>query len=66
MFGVIAAQAIHILSMQIPLMQNILRIEPIHLNEWIYILLLAIPMLLVMEIFKFLRRKHEKRKPIRF
>lgn len=65
-FGVIAAQAIHILSMQIPLMQNILRIEPIHLNEWIYILLLAIPMLLVMEIFKFLHRKHEKRKPIRF
>ena len=55
-FGVIAAQGIHILSMQIPFMQNILRIEPISFNEWLYILALAIPILLVMEIFKYFRR----------
>lgn len=56
-FGVMAAQGIHILSMQIPFMQNILRIEPISFNEWLYVLTLAIPMILVMEVFKFFRRK---------
>lgn len=57
-FGVMAAQGIHILSMQIPFMQNILRIEPVTFNEWLYILALAIPMILVMEVFKFFRRKN--------
>jgi magnesium-transporting ATPase (P-type) len=56
-FGVMAAQGIHILSMQIPFMQDILRIEPISFNEWLYVLVLAIPMILVMEVFKFFRRK---------
>ncbi len=56
--GVIAAQGIHILSMQIPFMQDILRIEPISFNEWLYILILAIPMILVMEVFKYFRRKN--------
>jgi magnesium-transporting ATPase (P-type) len=55
--GVIAAQGIHILSMQIPFMQNILRVEPITLNEWVQVLILAIPMLLVMEVFKFINKK---------
>ena len=55
-FGILAAQGIHILSMQIPFMQNILRIEPISLTEWFYIMALAIPMILVMEIFKFFIR----------
>jgi magnesium-transporting ATPase (P-type) len=56
-FGVIAAQGIHILSMQIPFMQNILRIEPITVNEWFYILALALPILLAMEVFKLINRK---------
>ncbi|MBQ0740341.1 cation transporting ATPase C-terminal domain-containing protein, partial [Aquimarina celericrescens] len=34
-FGVLAAQGIHILSMQIPFMQDILGIEPISFNEWL-------------------------------
>ena len=51
-FGVIAAQGFHILSMQIPFMQNILRIELMTINEWLLILMLAIPMILVMEVFK--------------
>lgn len=55
-FGVMAAQGIHILSMQIPFMQNILRIEPINFLEWLYILALAIPIILVMEVFKYFRR----------
>lgn len=51
-FGVLAAQGIHILSMQIPIMQKILRIEPISITEWLYILLLAVPIIIVMEVFK--------------
>lgn len=55
-FGVVAAQGIHILSMQIPFMQNMLRTEPITFSEWMYILLLAIPILLAMELFKLIYR----------
>ena len=56
-FGVIAAQGIHILSMQIPFMQNILRIDPVTFSEWLYILALAVPVILVMEVFKYFRKK---------
>lgn len=55
--GVVAAQGIHILCMQIPFMQNILRIEPITFNEWLYILALAAPIILVMEVFKLLNKQ---------
>lgn len=56
-FGVLAAQGLHILSMQIPFMQNILRIEPVTFNEWLYLIALAVPMIIVMELFKLIRRK---------
>ncbi|MFO7938724.1 MAG: HAD-IC family P-type ATPase [Bacteroidales bacterium] len=55
-FGVIAAQGIHILSMQLPFMQNILRIEPVSFNEWLYILALAVPLVVVMELFKLIKK----------
>jgi len=56
-FGILAAQGIHILSMQLPFMQEILRVQPVAINEWAQILLLAIPMILVMEVFKLVKRK---------
>jgi calcium-translocating P-type ATPase len=59
-FGVLAAQGIHILSMQIPFMQNILRVEPVTFNEWLYILVLAVPILLVMELFKLLNKSKDQ------
>jgi len=55
-FGVIAAQGIHIASMQLPFMQDILRLEPVTPDEWIQILVLAVPMILVMEGFKFFNK----------
>jgi magnesium-transporting ATPase (P-type) len=55
-YGVLLAQGIHILSMQIPFMQKILRIEPISLNEWVFILVLAFPLLIVMEVFKYFNK----------
>ncbi len=59
-FGVLAAQGIHILCMQIPFFQNILRIEPITFREWLYILAFAVPILLVMEVFKFMNKSKNK------
>jgi len=56
-FGVLAAQGIHILSMQIPFMQRVLKIEPITPTEWLYVLGLALPILISMEVFKFFYRK---------
>jgi magnesium-transporting ATPase (P-type) len=49
---VLSAQAVHIASMYIPFMQNVLRIEPITFSEWIVVLSLAVPIILAMEIFK--------------
>ena len=57
-FGVIVAQGIHVLSMQIPFMQNILRIEPVSFTTWLYVLAFGSIIILVMEIFKlFLNKK---------
>lgn len=58
LFGVILAQGIHILSMHIPFMQNVLKLEPITMLEWFEVFLLAIPLILVMEIFKFIKSKY--------
>jgi magnesium-transporting ATPase (P-type) len=63
LFGVLAAQGIHILSMQIPFMQSVLRIEPITFTEWAYILALAVPIFLGMEIFKLFYRNLQKEVP---
>ncbi len=60
-FGVLAAQGIHILSMHIPYMQNILHIAPVSLKNWLYTLSLAIPVILVMELFKYLHGKMGKK-----
>lgn len=53
---VLAAQGIHILSMHIPFMQDILRIQPISLQEWLLVLGLALPVLLIMELFKLVKK----------
>jgi magnesium-transporting ATPase (P-type) len=56
-FGVLLAQGIHILSMQLPFMQNILRVEPVHLSEWLIALSMALTLLVVMEVFKRVRKR---------
>ncbi len=58
--GVLAAQGIHILSMQIPFMQSALKIEPVTFQEWFYVILLAIPILIVVELFKMYIRRQNK------
>ena len=59
-FGVILAQGIHILSMNMPFMQNILHVKPVTFNEYLYVFILAIPMILIMEIVKFISKKRKK------
>lgn len=59
-FGVILAQGVHIASMQIPFMQNILHIEPVTFNEYVLILTLAVPTILVMELFKFINNRSRR------
>ncbi len=51
-FGILIAQGIHILSMHLPFMQQILRVGPITFSEWLQVFILALPILLVMEIYK--------------
>ena len=53
--GVLAAHGLHILSLHLPFMQAVLGTEPISLAHWGALLLLALPLLAVMEIFKRLR-----------
>ncbi len=52
-FGILIAQGIHMLSLHLPFMQEILRVEPITMSHWLRLLLLAIPIILAMEIFKY-------------
>lgn len=56
-FGILAAQGIHILSMHLPFMQQILRVAPITFFEWFVVFILALPILLVMEIYKMVNNK---------
>ncbi|MFH1349868.1 MAG: HAD-IC family P-type ATPase, partial [Pseudomonadota bacterium] len=54
-FGVLAAQGIHILSMQLPFMQTILGTGPVRFTQWLTILALSLVVLVSMEIFKWVK-----------
>jgi magnesium-transporting ATPase (P-type) len=51
-FGVLAAQGVHILTMYTPLMQKVLQVAPVSLAEWASLIVLAMVLLAVMELFK--------------
>ncbi|MGB9938824.1 cation-translocating P-type ATPase [Methanosarcina sp.] len=50
--GVILMQGLHILSMNIPLMQDLLGISPVSLERWFSFFIIAGIIIVVMEIFK--------------
>jgi magnesium-transporting ATPase (P-type) len=56
--AIVAAQGIHILSMNIPIMQEVLGIGPVSGTDWLLLLSLAIAVLGIMECYKWLRRKY--------
>lgn len=55
--SVIGAFAISVAALYIPVTQAILRIEPIGLDAWVRIVMVASTLLVAMEIHKFLRRR---------
>jgi hypothetical protein len=55
--GVLLAQLIHITAINIPAMQGVLGTDTITLQEGSYLLGYALALLLVMEIFKFIRSR---------
>ncbi len=56
-FGVAAAQGLHIASLYLPFMQRILGTSPVSLIEWVILASIAATILLIMEIFKLINRK---------
>jgi P-type Ca2+ transporter type 2C len=50
--GVAAALGLHIASTYIPLMQRLLRVEPLQMVQWVYPLVLALFVMGVMEFYK--------------
>ena len=57
LFGTLAAQLIHIGAMYTPWISDVLRIQPVSLDYWLDMLLIAITVLFAMELHKLLRRK---------
>lgn len=51
-FGMLAALIIHILALHVPLLQDILRTQPLSLNTWLMLLVFASPIMIVMELYK--------------
>ncbi len=56
-FGVIAAQGIHIASLYLPFMQGLLRTQPVSIAQWGALFGLASIILAAMEIYKLVKRK---------
>lgn len=54
--GVLVAQGVHHLAMHLPLMQKVLRVAPVTMTQWFGMLILALSLLPIMELFKFLNR----------
>lgn len=52
-FGLISAQLIHIISMYIPAMQNILHIKPVSIPEWLFLLSVSLCVLVASELHKY-------------
>ncbi len=57
--GVLAAHVVHIWAMHVPIMDDLLRLEPVSLSQWSQLFLLASSVLVVVELFKYFRRKSE-------
>lgn len=56
LFGTLAAQLIHIGAMYTPWISDVLRIQPVSVDYWLDMLLVAITVLIAMEVHKTVRR----------
>ncbi len=55
LFGVLGAQLIHIAAMYLPWIRDILAVQPVSLQNWLLLLVLAISLAAVMEVHKAVR-----------
>ncbi|ELR73468.1 Cation-transporting ATPase [Fulvivirga imtechensis AK7] len=60
-FGIIAAQTIHIIAMDVPFMQELLALAPVSWADWLKLFLTASIILATMEIFKVISFKVNKK-----
>jgi Ca2+-transporting ATPase len=56
-FGTLAAQMIHIAAMYTPGLSSVLEIQPVTLEQWVVLFGMALSILVVMEVYKALRRR---------
>jgi magnesium-transporting ATPase (P-type) len=59
-FGTAAAQLLHIAAMYTPGLRDILQMQPVPFEEWALLLALALPLFVLIEVDKALRRKTPK------
>lgn len=62
LYGTLGAQLIHIASLYVPSVQTVLGTESVTLLEWLKLLFLAISILLVMEVYKWVLRRRKSTK----
>jgi hypothetical protein len=53
-FGVVVMQGLHIISLNIPLMQDLLSLAPVTLEQWLVCVAGASTVLIAMELFKWM------------
>jgi magnesium-transporting ATPase (P-type) len=58
--GTAAAQLVHILAMYTPWLSGVLHIQPVSLEQWSQLLVLALSVLVVMELHKALRKRFSR------
>lgn len=58
--SVVIAQVVHITAMQLPWTQHLLSLEPVSMQVWTSLLLLALGLVMVMEVEKYLRQRRGK------
>lgn len=56
--GVSVAQGLHILAMYVPGLRDVLEIAPVGFSEWLNTLLVAASVIVVMEVYKWVIRRH--------
>ncbi|QLH75660.1 MAG: HAD-IC family P-type ATPase [Methanomassiliicoccales archaeon] len=57
--GIIGAQGLHLLAMYTPVLQDVLRVEPVDFGTWAMMLGIALVLLGVMEVHKLMLRRSE-------
>lgn len=55
LIGTVASQLAHIAAMHLPVISTVLQVQPVSLNQWTWLLVVALALIGVMELHKFLR-----------